>query len=65
VLVAEAAEDLHGGVALLGWRVFIGGEDGVDDGVKGAEDGGRGRLGAGIGLGLGLGEDLPTLRREW
>ena len=39
VVVTQAAEDLHGGVPLLAWRVLIGGEDGVDEGMKGAQDG--------------------------
>ena len=45
VLVTQAAEELHGGVALLGRRLLVGGKDGVDGGVEGTEDRGRGRLG--------------------
>src|SRR5207249_1695822 len=61
VLVAQAAVQLHGGVTLLGRGLLIGGEDGVDDGVHGAEDGGGRRLAAGVGPGLGLCEDLSHL----
>jgi hypothetical protein len=61
VLVAQAAVQLHGGMALLGRRLLVRGEDGVDEGVVCAEDRGRGRLGPGVGAGLGLGEDLPDL----
>src|SRR4051794_10887421 len=46
VLVAQAAEDLHGGVPLLGRGVRVSGEEGVDGPVKGAQHRRRGRLGA-------------------
>src|SRR5262249_28421975 len=61
LLVAQAAEELHGGVPLLGRRLLILGEDGVDEGVEGAEDGSGRGLGAGVGLGLRVGEDLADL----
>ena len=35
MLVAQALEDALGGVALLGWRLAIGGEDLLDDGKVG------------------------------
>src|SRR5262249_48245234 len=56
-----AAEDLHGGMALLGRRVLIGSEDRVDGGVEGAQDGSGRRRPAAVGPGLGVGEDLPDL----
>jgi hypothetical protein len=61
VLVAQATVQLHGGVTLLGRGLLVIGEDGVDDGVEGAQDRGGGWLAAGAGLGLGTGEDLADL----
>src|SRR5262249_52030554 len=48
VVVAQPAKELHGGVPLLGRGALVVGQDGVDDGVKGAEDRRGGRLGAGV-----------------
>ncbi len=62
VLVAQAAEDLHGGVTLLGRGVLVGGEDGVDDGVEGPKAGaGGGWAGcrAGVGGGRRLADVVP------
>jgi hypothetical protein len=61
VLVAEAAEHLHGGVPLLGGSVLVGGQDLVDDRLKWAEDGGGPLPGLGVGEGLGLAQDLADL----
>jgi hypothetical protein len=61
VLVTPAAEELPGGVPLLGRGLLIGGQEGVDDGVQAAEDGGGWWLGARGGRGLGVGEDLAHL----
>src|SRR5262249_38145872 len=71
MLVAQPAEELHGGGALL-WRGGLGlrgggGGDGgggaPDGGGPGVGAGGRGGggLAAGVGLGLGVGEALPDL----
>ena len=58
VLVAQALEDALGGVALLGWRLAIGGEDLLDGGQVGPQLGlGAGRLLAVAGR-LAVGEDL-------
>ena len=66
VLVAQTAEDLHGGVPLLGRGVLIGGEDGVDDGVKRAQHGRRRRLGAGVRAWVAAWASTSrTFRREW
>jgi len=59
VFVAQPADDLGDGVALLARRGFIGAEDRVDDGFEGIDHRGDGP--ASIGLGLGLGEDLADL----
>src|SRR5262245_40283826 len=61
VLVLEAAEDLHGGVPLLGWGLLVLGEDGVDGGVEGAEHGGGRGLLARVGPGLRLLQGLADL----
>jgi hypothetical protein len=60
VLVAEATEDLGGGVALLGRRLFIGLEYAVDEELERIDNRGQ-RLLPGVGLGLGLAEDLADL----
>ena len=66
VLVTQAAEDLHGGVTLLGRGILVGGENGVDDRVKGAQNRGGRRFGARVGLGLQAGRGpARTFRREW
>src|SRR5262249_11763416 len=61
VLVAQAAEDLHGGVTLLGRGVLVSGQDVVDNLVKGTQYGRGRRLGARVRGGLWLGEDLADL----
>ena len=61
VLVAEAAEHLHGGVSLLGRGLLIVGEDLVDDRPERPQDRSGSLLGPGIGLRLGLGQDLTNL----
>ena len=58
VLVAQAAEDLHGGVPLLGRGVLVGGQDWSMSGVERAEDGRAAASSAGVGIGLGCVEDL-------
>src|SRR5689334_2407723 len=59
VLVLEATEDLHGGVALLGGRLLVVGQDAVDDRLEGTEDGGGSVPGVRAGPGLAMGQDLP------
>ena len=59
VLVAEAAEDLGGGVPLLGRGVLVVGEDLVDDRLERPEQRGDPVPGRWEGIGLGMLEDLP------
>jgi hypothetical protein len=60
MFVAEAAEDLGGGVPLLPGRLLVGAEHVVNDGLEWIEN--RLRRGASrVGFGLGLPEDLPDL----
>ena len=54
VLVAEAAEELRGGVPLLGRGLHVGVEDGVNDLAERPEGGGRPRPGLGVGRGFGV-----------
>jgi hypothetical protein len=61
VLVAEAAEQLHGGMPLLRRGVFVLGEDLVDGGVERPEDRGGPGLGPGVGDRLGLAQDAADL----
>ena len=61
VLVAEAAKHLGGGVPLLGRGLLVVGQDLVDDGLKGAQDGCGAVPGLGERIGLGLGQDLADL----
>src|SRR5262249_18081829 len=61
VLVAQAAEDLHGGVTLLGRGVLVSGQDVVDNLVKGTRYGRGRRVGARVRGGLWLSEDLADL----
>jgi hypothetical protein len=59
VLVAQAAEDLGGGVLLLARGLLVGPKDGVDDRLEGIDD--RGHGAALVGSGFRLGEDLADL----
>ena len=59
VLVAEAAEDLGGGVPLLGRGGLVVDQDLVDDRLERPEDRGGSVPGRGLGTGLGMVEDLP------
>src|SRR5262245_33899737 len=61
MLGLQSAEDLHGGVTLLGWRILISEQDGVDNRVEGAEYGSGRQLASRVGLGLYLGECLTDL----
>src|SRR6185437_13385968 len=58
-LVAEAAIDLGGGVALLGRRGAILDEDLVDGGLELAELGSRPIPGQGLGMRVGMHEGMP------
>lgn len=60
VLVAEAAEELGGGVPLLRGRLRVGTEDVVDERLERIEKGRRCRA-PGVGPGLGVAEDLADL----
>ena len=60
VLVAEAAEDLHGGVPLLGRCLLVVGQDLVDDRRETAPA--RGRFAAGCD-GMGLGSECLRIFR--
>lgn len=59
VFVAEAAKDFSGGMALLTWRLFIAGEDGVDDRLEGIKH--RRQWPTLIGFGFGVDEDVANL----
>src|SRR3954447_3565154 len=61
MLVAEAAEHLHGGVPLLGRGVLVVGQDLVDDRMERPQDWCGPVVGPCVGMGLGLGEDLADL----
>src|SRR5512143_703670 len=61
VLVAEAAEHLHGSVPLLGRGVLVVGQDLVDDRPERPQDRGGSLVSPGVGSRLGLGEDLTNL----
>src|SRR3954462_13709350 len=61
LLVAEAAEHLHGGVPLLGRGVLVVGQDLVDDRVEWPQDRCGPVVGPCVGMGLGFGEDLTNL----
>src|SRR5262249_52529301 len=61
VVLLEATEDLHGGVALLGWCRFVLCEDGIDERMEGPADGCGVRLGARVRPRLGLAEGLADL----
>ena len=54
VLVAEATEDLHGGVPLLGRGVLVVGQDLVDERLERPQDRGGSLAGPGVGIRLGL-----------
>src|SRR5579885_2293530 len=58
-LVAEAAIDLRGGVALLGRGGPVLDEDLVDEGLEGAELGSRPVPGQELGMGVGMHEGVP------
>ena len=53
VFIDESSEDLLSGVALFSRGVFVGEEDGVDDGLEGPEDGGVSGFGGCVGGRLG------------
>jgi hypothetical protein len=59
VFVLQATKDLHGGVALLDGRVFVVGQDLVDDRLNGPQDWSRSIPGPGTGARLGMLQDMP------
>jgi hypothetical protein len=58
VFILQATAYLHGGVALLDRRVFVVGQDLVDDRLKGSQDRGRSIPGPGLGSWLGIRQDM-------
>jgi hypothetical protein len=59
VLVLEATKHLHGGVALLGRRLLVVGQDLVDERYEGAQDGSLPISGPRTGIRLAMLQDMP------